>query len=305
MNLTRREVKGRYSQSLFGIAWAIAQPLATMAVFTLVFARLANMSDGGVPYPVFVYAGLVPWFFFLNSVNSGTMSLIQVPQHRHQDLLSTRDHSAGAGLFAAAGFRRGRHAGCGADRLLPRGVTPLGAARPGAVRPAGRVYDCGHAAHFGGERVLSRRQPGRTDRPAAVAVCDADRLSASRECRSQWKRWIALNPLSGIIEGFRSAVVYGRAPDWRCSWTVRDAHRRHAGRRLCRCSNGSTSTSPMSSSPTVIRLERVSKQLSRRTIADDRRPDRFVHRSPCAAVSRTSTARPGAGLALRSLRCET
>ena len=49
MNLTRREVKGRYSQTLFGIAWAIAQPLATMAVFTLVFARLGAMPSGGAP----------------------------------------------------------------------------------------------------------------------------------------------------------------------------------------------------------------------------------------------------------------
>jgi len=52
-------VKGRYSQSLFGIGWAIAQPLATMAVFTIVFARLAKMPSGGVPYPIFAYAALV------------------------------------------------------------------------------------------------------------------------------------------------------------------------------------------------------------------------------------------------------
>src|SRR5207245_9967917 len=52
MNLTRREVKGRYSQSLFGIAWAIAQPLATMAVFTLVFSRLARLPSGGMPYAI-------------------------------------------------------------------------------------------------------------------------------------------------------------------------------------------------------------------------------------------------------------
>src|ERR1043165_632508 len=76
MNLTRREVKGRYSQSLFGVGWAIAQPLATMAVFTLVFARLGAMPSGGAPYPLFAYAALVPWFFFSNSVNSGTMSLV-------------------------------------------------------------------------------------------------------------------------------------------------------------------------------------------------------------------------------------
>src|SRR5690349_6535283 len=76
MNLTKREVKGRYSQSFFGVAWAIAQPLATMAVFTLVFSRLAKMPSGGAPYPLFAFAALVLWFFFMNSVASGTMSLI-------------------------------------------------------------------------------------------------------------------------------------------------------------------------------------------------------------------------------------
>jgi len=76
MNLTRREVKGRYSQSFFGIAWAIAQPLATMAVFTIVFSRLAKLPSEGVPYPIFAYAALVPWFFFSNSVASGTLSLV-------------------------------------------------------------------------------------------------------------------------------------------------------------------------------------------------------------------------------------
>jgi len=76
MNLTRREVRGRYSQSFFGLAWAIAQPLATMAVFTIVFSRVAKMPSGGVPYPIFAYAALVPWFFFSNSVASGTLSLI-------------------------------------------------------------------------------------------------------------------------------------------------------------------------------------------------------------------------------------
>ena len=76
INLTKREVKGRYSQSFFGVAWAIAQPLATMAVFTIVFSRLAKMPSEGAPYPIFAYAALVPWFFFSNSVSTGTLSLI-------------------------------------------------------------------------------------------------------------------------------------------------------------------------------------------------------------------------------------
>jgi len=76
LNLTRREVKSRYSQSFFGFAWAIAQPLATMLVFTFVFSRLGQIGAGGVPYPVFAYAALVPWFFFSNAVSAGMMSII-------------------------------------------------------------------------------------------------------------------------------------------------------------------------------------------------------------------------------------
>src|SRR5437763_6965944 len=76
LNLTRREVMGRYSQSFFGIAWAIVQPLSAMIVFTIVFSRVAHMPSDGVPYPIFAYAALVPWFFFANSVASGTRSLI-------------------------------------------------------------------------------------------------------------------------------------------------------------------------------------------------------------------------------------
>src|SRR6266513_310735 len=76
LNLTKREVKGRYSQSFFGVAWAIVQPLSAMIVFTIVFSRVAKMPSDGVPYPIFAYAALVPWFFFSNSVASGTLSLI-------------------------------------------------------------------------------------------------------------------------------------------------------------------------------------------------------------------------------------
>src|SRR4029079_10107827 len=76
MNLTKREVKGRYSQSFFGFAWAIVQPLSAMIVFTIVFSRVAKMPSDGVPYPLFAYAALVPWLFFSNSVASGTLSLI-------------------------------------------------------------------------------------------------------------------------------------------------------------------------------------------------------------------------------------
>src|SRR3972149_2801665 len=62
--LAQRDLKVRYKQTVLGAAWAIIQPLTTMLLFSLVFGRLAKIPSDGLPYPIFVYAGLLPWTFF-------------------------------------------------------------------------------------------------------------------------------------------------------------------------------------------------------------------------------------------------
>jgi lipopolysaccharide transport system permease protein len=74
--LTWRDIKVRYKQTLMGAAWVIVQPLLTMLVFTLVFARFAKLEEGAIPYPLFAYAGLLLWTFFSVSITAGTTSLI-------------------------------------------------------------------------------------------------------------------------------------------------------------------------------------------------------------------------------------
>ena len=74
--LTWRDIKVRYKQTALGAAWAIIQPLSTMLVFTLFFGRLAKVPSDGVPYTVFAYAGLVPWVFFANSLNQCANSVV-------------------------------------------------------------------------------------------------------------------------------------------------------------------------------------------------------------------------------------
>jgi lipopolysaccharide transport system permease protein len=71
-----RDIKVRYKQTLLGAAWAILQPLLTTLVFTLFFGVLAGVSSDNVPYPVFAYAGLLPWTFFANSVTQSSNSLV-------------------------------------------------------------------------------------------------------------------------------------------------------------------------------------------------------------------------------------
>lgn len=70
--LTKRDIKVRYKQTVLGGLWAIIQPLFTMIVFTIFFGRLAKIPSDGIPYPIFVYAGLLPWTYFANAVTAST-----------------------------------------------------------------------------------------------------------------------------------------------------------------------------------------------------------------------------------------
>ena len=74
--LTKRDIKVRYKQTVLGGLWAVVQPAFTMIVFTLFFGRLAQMPSDGLPYPIFVYAGLLPWTYFANAVSASGNSLV-------------------------------------------------------------------------------------------------------------------------------------------------------------------------------------------------------------------------------------
>lgn len=71
-----RDVKVRYKQTELGVAWAILQPLLTMLIFTLFFGRLAGVPSDNIPYPLFAYAGLLPWTFFANAIANSGNSLV-------------------------------------------------------------------------------------------------------------------------------------------------------------------------------------------------------------------------------------
>lgn len=74
--LAWRDILVRYKQTAFGVAWALLQPLLTMAVFTVVFGRLAKLPSEGAPYPILVFAALLPWQFFAAAVTNGANSLV-------------------------------------------------------------------------------------------------------------------------------------------------------------------------------------------------------------------------------------
>ncbi len=75
--LTWRDIKVRYKQTVLGAAWAIIQPFFTMVVFSIFFRALAGIPSEGVPYPIFAYSALVPWMFFANALAQSSNSLVE------------------------------------------------------------------------------------------------------------------------------------------------------------------------------------------------------------------------------------
>jgi lipopolysaccharide transport system permease protein len=77
-----RDVKVRYKQTLIGAAWAIIQPFMTMVVFSLFFGKLAKIPSNGLPYPIFYYSALLPWTYFANSIQNATNTIVA-----HQNMI--------------------------------------------------------------------------------------------------------------------------------------------------------------------------------------------------------------------------
>lgn len=213
--LTWRDVKVRYKQTLLGVAWAIIQPLFTMLIFTLFFGRLGGFDarTEGMPYPLFAFAGLLPWTFFANAVTNSGNSLV-----------------GSANLITKVYF--------------PRMIIPVAAVAAGLVDFAiAFVMLVGLMFYY--QVMLTWALlllPVLMLLTALLAVGVGMWLSALnvkyRDIRfalpfviqlwmfvspvifpssilpQKWRWVLELNPLSGIIEGFRSSV-FGRAINWK------------------------------------------------------------------------------------------
>jgi lipopolysaccharide transport system permease protein len=75
-SLVRRNITTRYNQTILGVGWSVLQPLLTMVVFSIFFGRVAKLPSSGIPYPVFSLAAVVPWTYFANTVLLGATSLV-------------------------------------------------------------------------------------------------------------------------------------------------------------------------------------------------------------------------------------
>jgi lipopolysaccharide transport system permease protein len=210
--LTWRDIKVRYKQTAMGAAWAVVQPFVTMLVFTLFFSIFIGVPSDSIPYPVFVYAGLLPWTFFSSSVNNCSGSLVG------SSALITKVYfprmvipvaAVGAGLvdLAVAGailvglvFVYGLPPTWSLLMLLPLVlITTVLAIGVGLLISAltVRYRDVRHALPF----VLQ------------IWMFASPIIYPQSVVPEKWRWVLMLNPLTGVIEGFRSALA-GREFDW-------------------------------------------------------------------------------------------
>lgn len=209
--LTWRDIKVRYKQTLLGAIWVIFQPLLTMLVFTFFFGKLVGAPDG-MPYPLFAYTGLLPWTFFANAVSNSSNSLVNnynliTKVYFPRTILPLAAVAAGlldlaitslilVGMTFYYGIKP-----TWSMLLLPFFVmlTMLLALGLGlCVSALGAKYrDVRHALPF----------------LLYLWMFSSPIIYPSSVVAGKWRWTLTLNPMTGIINGFRSALV-GREFDW-------------------------------------------------------------------------------------------
>ncbi|MBS1811285.1 MAG: ABC transporter permease [Acidobacteria bacterium] len=211
--LTWRDVKVRYKQTALGALWAIIQPLFTMLIFWLFFGRLAGMPSDGIAYPLFALAGLIPWTFFANAITNSGNSLVgsaNLITKVYFPRMIIPCASVGAGLIdLAIAF------GLMAVMMLWFGVhLTINLLLLPVLVLLTMMLAIGVGMFMSALNVKYR------DIRYALPFCIQIWMFASpiiypvTLVPEKWRWLLQLNPMVGIIDGFRSAI-FGRLFDWK------------------------------------------------------------------------------------------
>ncbi len=210
--LTLRDIKVRYKQTLMGAVWVVIQPLMTMLIFTLIFNKFARLDTKDIPYPLFAYSGLLLWTFFSNAVTSGTHSLI------NNSHLVTKVYFPRAFIPAAAVGASLVDLGIASLLLVALaiyyGVSPSwGALLLPLIVSFATVMALGTGMLVSALTVKYRDLRHALPFIMQFWMFASPVIYPTSLVPEQW-RWILLvNPMTGILEGFRSALT-GQAFDW-------------------------------------------------------------------------------------------
>ena len=211
--ITQREIKVRYKQSALGVSWALLQPFSLMVVFTVFFSGFARINSGEIPYPLFSYAGLLPWTFFSTALSFAVPSLI-ANSHIITKIYFPREIIPLASVLAA--FLDFVVASVLFIAMLAfYHITPtwnLGYVAPLLLIQV--AFTIGICLLLSAITVLYRDV--RHILPLAIQIWMfvTPILYPATIVSERWRTWyFAINPMAVIIDGCRRAVIQGLPPD--------------------------------------------------------------------------------------------
>jgi lipopolysaccharide transport system permease protein len=211
--LVWRDISANYRQSLIGFGWAILRPVISMVIFTVIFGRVAGLPTGGVPYPIFSFTALLPWMYFSGCLTASSSSIV-----------------GGSGLLTKVYF--------------PRLILPLATVINGLVEFAIQflvllllmawyrvtptwgillvpvfLLQCATAALSVGLWLTALNVKYRDIGHIVPFLSQAwmwitPIVYSSSMVPEQWRAVYGLNPMVGVVEGFRWAILANAAPDW-------------------------------------------------------------------------------------------
>jgi len=209
---TGREVRVRYKQSALGAAWAVIQPLALTLIFTLVFSRLIQVDTGGVPYPVFAYSALVPWTFFATSLAFAIPSLVNNLNlvgkiYFPREILPLANIGAALLDFAIAGLV---FVGMMLIYQIPLTLNVLWVVPLLVIQI---MLTVGITLMGAALIVFFRDVRFLIPLLTQIWMYASPVIYPATLVPAQWQTLYFLNPMAGIIAGYRSALVLGETPN--------------------------------------------------------------------------------------------
>jgi len=211
--LTLREIRVRYKQAALGVAWAILQPLSLMVVFTVFFSFFLRIPSDGVPYPLFVYVALLPWSFFATALSSAIPSLtnsagLVTKVYFPREILPLASIMAAAVDFAVAavvflGLLFHYRVGVTLNVLFVPAIFALQVA-----------FTLGVALFLSALNVRYRDVRHALPLVIQIWMFVTPVIYPVSVVPERYRLLYLLNPMAGIIDSYRKAVIHGVPPDW-------------------------------------------------------------------------------------------
>jgi lipopolysaccharide transport system permease protein len=211
--LAWRDVKVRYTQTVFGVLWAVIQPFMTMVVFTLLFGQLAKISTNGIPGPVFYFSALVPWTYFSATVSRGGMSLVSNNALLTKIYFPRMILPAGISLANLVDFMIGSVFLLGFIVYYNVPIGPHLMLWPLLVVLL-MLLAFGISAFVAAVNVKYRDVQHALPFVVQLLMFFSPIIYPSNLIPERFQWLLALNPLTGIIEGFRYVMAPDRPYDW-------------------------------------------------------------------------------------------